>query len=194
MAETIDRKSIPISLFFKGTGFYGIYGENNEIKFDLLLSESHDFQSDVSAHSIEDGSVISDHIHNVSRSGGITGIISNFSIHTENEEVYNRAQDVFDLLVTLYEEKRPVIMQTILDVYENVVIISMPIARDSDSGDSIVIQVNFQQIKIVKLQEVQLELEVKVNNLKSKRNRKVSKKVNTGRSTTKNIEVPNDAF
>ncbi|MGD8707100.1 MAG: hypothetical protein PVI88_00265 [Nitrosopumilaceae archaeon] len=149
------------------------------------MSEDHNFESDVTDHPVEDGSNITDHIQNRLENGTLTGIISNFSINTPG--LYsNRAQDAFDALVALWKEKTLVTITTVLRVYENVAIVSIPIARDTDSGESITIQVSFKQVKTVKLQEVTLELDVKVQDLKSNKNRQVAKKTEVGRTTKQN--------
>ncbi len=56
---------VPASLFFKGLGIYGVEDEEGAfISFDLVLSENHNFDSEVTTHPIEDGSEVSDHIQN----------------------------------------------------------------------------------------------------------------------------------
>jgi len=116
-------------------------------------------------------------------SGTLSGIVTNFSINTMGI-ISNRAQDAFDALVALWREKTLLTAVTMLKVYENVVITDMPIVRDTDSGESLTAQISFKQVKIVKLQEVVLELNVKVNNLGSNANRQVAGKTNIGRTTT----------
>jgi len=68
---------VPASLFFRGSQVYGIDSKAGAINFDLIVSESHSFDSDVSTHSVEDGSEISDHIQNIAQDGSFTGIMSN---------------------------------------------------------------------------------------------------------------------
>lgn len=179
-STTTDNKpKVPVSLFFRGTNIYGL----EDLKFDLILSESHDFNSQVTQHPIEDGSVISDHIQNAMRTGGITALISNFSINSGPVEGNNRAQDAYDILVDLWEKREVVSMATVLDFYENVVITSMPIARDAGTGEALVVQINFQQIKIVKLQEVAFEAAINPKNMTTAQGQRVSKNLNAGRTT-----------
>lgn len=170
--------TLPTSLFFKNNRQYGI----GTIKFDLIMSEDHNFESEVTSHPVEDGSVISDHIQNRLENGTVTGIISNFSINTLGL-ASNRAQDAFEALVALWKEKTLVTIVTVLRVYEDVAITSAPVARDSDSGESITIQVSFRKVNTVKLQEVVLDLSVKVNDLDSNANRQVAGSTSIGRTT-----------
>jgi hypothetical protein len=170
--------NLPVNLFFKNNRTYGV----GTIAFDLIMSEDHNFESDITAHPVENGSVISDHIQNKLENGTITGIISNFSINTLGL-ASNRAQDAFEALVALWKERTLVTVVSVLRVYENVAIIKAPVARDSDSGESITIQVSFQKVTTVKLQEVVLDLTVKVNNLDSNANRQVAGSTSIGRTT-----------
>lgn len=170
--------ALPFQLFFKYNRSYGI----GSISFDLITSEDHNFRSNVTEHPVEDGSDITDHIQNQLQSGTLTGLISNFSINSTGL-ISNRAQDVFDALVSLWELRTLMTAMTMLKVYDNVAITEIPITRDTDSGESIVIQVSFKQVKVVYLQEVTLELDVKVNNLATNKNRQVAKKRRIGRTT-----------
>ena len=172
--------TIPVSLFFQGALAFGV----DNIGFDLLLSESHDFQAVATSHPVEDGTIISDHIQNQLRTGGITGLTTNFSLYSNEILVTNRAQDAFDAFKQLYENREIVTVYTIYEVYEDVVITNMPIARDASSGESITIQVNFQQVKQVKLQEIVLELAIKVANLNTSINRQAAAATTAGRTTT----------
>ena len=175
---------IPISLFFKGNRTYGV----GNIKFDLLYTESHNFDSAVSVHPVEDGSQISDHIQNAMESGSITGLISNYSINAD-VITSNRAQDVFNALVSLWNERTLVTITSILKVYDNVAITSMPIIRDASSGESIIIQLSFQQVKVVKLQELELVLSVKVNDLDSDINQQTVDVIDAGRTVPELSEL-----
>jgi len=170
---------LPASLFFKDNRKYGV----GNINFDLVLSENHNFNAKVTSHPIEDGSEISDHIENELENGTINGLISNFSLNTAII-TSNRAQDVFEALVALWKEKTTVTITTVLRVYENVVITSMPFMRDASQGDSLPISISFRKLRIVKLQEVVLELSVKVNDLESDVNKQVVDEVDIGETTT----------
>lgn len=166
---------LPISLFFKNNRKYGI----GSITFDLILSENHNFNSSVSSHPIEDGSEISDHIHNEMEKGTVNGLISNYSLKA-GEITSNRAQDVFEALVDLWNRKELVTIKTVLKVYSDVAITSMPFMRDASQGESLPIAISFQRLKTVKLQTVTLELSVNVNDLDSDTNKQVAAEVNVG--------------
>ena len=176
--------AVPISLFFKGNRKYGV----GNITFDLVKSESHSYRSNITDHKIEDGSIISDHIENELENGTLNGLISNYSLSI-GEITTNRAQDTFEALVELWKKKSPVTIVTVLKVYNDVVISSMPFMRDTSQGESLPISVSFRKLNIVKLQEVTLELSVKINDLDSDLNKQISPETDIG-ETVATEETP----
>lgn len=170
---------IPVSLFFKNNRKYGV----GSITFDLILSENHNFNSSVSTHPIEDGADIGDHIENELESGTLNALVSNYSLST-GTIVSNRAQDTMEALITLWKDKTPVTITTVLRVYTDVVITSMPFMREASQGDSLPISVSFKKVEIVTLQQVLLELSIKVDDLDSDINKQVSPELNIGETTT----------
>lgn len=169
--------ALPTTLFFAGNREYGI----DSIKFDLVISESHNFNNIVSEHDVEDGSRISDHIKNNLETGNLTGLISNFSLNV-GFLVSNRAQDAFDELIRLWKKRIPVTMVTVMRVYENVAIMDVMVDRSSDTGEAIALNVSFQQIKTVKLKEVQIDVGVRIRDTKSDQNRQSSPRAEIGRT------------
>ena len=172
---------LPVSLFFKGNKTYGI----GTLKFDLLLSEDHNFDNTITEHPVEDGSIISDHIQNELENGNLTGLISNFSINTVGLSS-NRAQDAFELLVELWKSRQLFTITTIHRTYDNVGIVSMPISRDAESAESIIIQCNFRKVEVVKLQTLELEIEINLAGLDTDTQKQVSPQVDIGRSVGQN--------
>ena len=59
-------------LFFKESGY-----TVDSIRFDLLLDEQHSVDAEVTQHTVEDGSTISDHIRLLPRKGSLTGFVTN---------------------------------------------------------------------------------------------------------------------
>lgn len=180
---------IPQSLFFKNNRKYGV----GQINFDLVLSENHNYNSTVSKHPVQDGSEISDHIDRELESGTLNGLMTNYSLQI-GENTTNRAQDTFEALVALWEEETPVTITTVLKVYSDVVITSMPFMRDNTQGESLPISISFEKIEIVKLQEVTLELSVKLNDLDSDLNKQVAEEVDVGETTTREAVFENGSI
>jgi hypothetical protein len=171
--------ALPVRLFFKGNRIYGV----GNIAFDLVLSETHNFTSKVTSHPVEDGSEITDHIYNDLENGSINGLISNFSLNSTGA-VTNRAQSVFEALISLWRERTPVTIRTVMRVYENVVITSMPFLREASQGESLPISISFRKIEVVKLEEITVELSIKVADLSTDINKQVSPEVNVGETST----------
>lgn len=168
---------IPIQLFFEKRE-YGV----GSIKFDLILTESHNFSNEITEHNVEDGSVITDHIKNNLENGSLTGIISNFSLKVFGVFT-NRAQDAFDELIRLWKEKTLVTILTVMKVYEDVAITDVSIDRSGDTGEAISLNISFKKVNIVKLKTVKIDLTVNVGAMNTDQNKQASPKLELGRTT-----------
>jgi hypothetical protein len=73
MAAEVHKKTKTSSLFFRGAGYFV-----GSIQFDLLLSEEHSLEAEVSNHPIENGANVSDHVRNLPRKGSLSGLVTNF--------------------------------------------------------------------------------------------------------------------
>ena len=141
---------VPFQLFFANNRQYGV----GSITFDLIISEQHTFNNQIADHSVEDGSVITDHIKNELETGSLVGLISNFSINAFINFT-NRAQSAFDALIDLWQSKQLVTIVTVMRVYDNVAIMGCSIARSSSTGEAIELNISFKKIRTVKLQQFQ---------------------------------------
>lgn len=98
------------SLFFKDEGYFV-----GSIQFDILLSESHSLESQVTEHPIETGAVVSDHIRELPRKGSLSGLVTNFPLKTTatlpTEFLEKIAalgnQNYLDSFVSQYSTRRP---------------------------------------------------------------------------------------
>lgn len=176
---------IPTSLFFSKLKKYGV----GALSFDLIMAEEHNLENVITAHNIESGSVITDHIQNELEGGTVTGLISNFSLNTFFISS-NRSQDAFDLLYTIWKSKALVDIVTIYKTYTNVAITSAPVARDRDSAESIILQISFQKINIVTLQKVTLEIGIGINGLNTDIQKQISPGIDAGRAVGTPASVP----
>ena len=175
--------SIPASLFFTNS-LYKVGG----IAFDLLLSEDHSLSSTVSERSIENGSVISDHVQKQLREGSLTGLVSNYSVNQYIPELplalqakiatrrkvsaadveiadrpTNRALDAYQLFKMLWENAEPVTISTTMETYENVVVTEISTGRNGDTGDALEFSVRFRQVRIVTLEQAIIETAIRPN-------------------------------
>lgn len=154
------------------------------ITFDLLLSESHIFNNNVTRYNVEDGADISDHIQNDLEAGSVSGLITNFSIY-DGEVFNNKSQEAYDTIRDLWKKRQLVDIYTILQIYEQVAITNISINRDSESGESLICDFSFQEFNKVKLQEIVVELSIKLKDMQSKQNKQSSPNLNTGKNQGK---------
>ena len=170
--------TISTTLFFKNNRIYGV----GAITFDLILSEGHNLNNDITQYNVEDGSIISDHIRNQLESGVVSGLITNFSIN-DVALLGNKAQIAFDQIVQLWRDRTLVDIYTVYKVYEQVAITSISINRDESSGESLVADFSFQEMNIVSLQAVEVQAGIKLANMNSSQNRQSSVSSNFGKQT-----------
>ena len=71
MPGTGEKLATSYLLFKSGGYFVG------SIDFDLLLDEQHSIEAEVTQHTVDDGSTISDHIRMMPRKGSLTGFVTN---------------------------------------------------------------------------------------------------------------------
>jgi len=175
MATTRELAAL---LFFRGKREYKVAG----IKFDLLLGEQHNFSNSVTEHNIEEGQPITDHIENQLERGGLTGLISNFSILTPGLLGGNRAQDAFDAMERLWKERTLVTISTIMKVYEDVAITNIAISRTEGTGEAIVANISFKKVNTVKLKKSVIEAGVSVGDMGPDLNKQAAPEVNAGKA------------
>lgn len=187
---------IPVSMFFRPDGYSASNGVDS-VTFDLILSEDHALTSVVSSHPVQDGSVISDHITNDLRKGSLKGLVSNFSVtrgsfDAEDEITIgettavrnlskNAASQAWDIFKEIWEAKQLVTIVTVLEVYEDVAITSVAASRNMDSGEAQVFDIQFQQVKRVKLKEATITATNQPKKMDNNLDRQASVKIDTGR-------------
>lgn len=163
------------SLFFRNNRDY----KAGNISFDLILNESHNFNNTVTDYNVEDGSFVSDHIRNEKLEGSVTGLITNFSLFS-SALISNRSQIVFEKLEQLWRDRELVDIVTVYKVYKNVAITSISISRTNDQGEAIEFEISFKEVNVVKLQSVDIEVDIKLKNMNTDINRQSANILNAG--------------
>ena len=200
-----DPKSVPIpaSVFYAKDGF-----SVGEFSVDLILSEHHALVSTVSLHPVEEGAAIADHIRQELRGGSLNALVSNHSLNLSGDysvaeagdsqkmpnygtstrtRTANPAKDMWENLKALWENREPVTIVTTLEVYENVVITHAATSRAEDSGEALEFEIQFTQIRTVKLQEVQITASVAPLTMKTDTDKKAAVKKNKGKEVAKPV-------
>lgn len=186
--------SVPITLLANLGNLYGVNGgtETGVLEFDLLLTETHNFQNTVTTHPVENGSEITDHIKNELRNGSLTGMVSAYSIrfrtfNTVGDLVadafsfVDAEQKAFDTLEKIWRARIPVTITTLMRVYENVAITNISTSRSEADGKSITFSISFRELKQVSLKRLQVEANIEVANLDSDINKQIAPAENAGR-------------
>jgi hypothetical protein len=153
------------------------------ITFDLILSETHTFNNKISDYNVEDGSIISDHIQNELEQGSLSGLFTNFSIFRSTAG--NTSQEAFNSLYELWKKRELVTIGTVLKLYENMAITSISMGKSADDGESIVANISFRQVNVVKLQSVEITAAIKIEDLKTDKNKQIAPKNNKGNTVPK---------
>lgn len=207
------------SLFFKDEGYFV-----GSVQFDLILSENHSLEAQVTEHPIENGATVADHIRELPRKGSLSGLVTNFPLKTTAtlpseflekiaamgngnylesfaaqygyrrdpgpsqadydalERPRNRAFDAWTLFKDLMAARSPVTISTGLEKYYDAVITKVSTDRESSTGDALTFRVEFQQIKLVTLTEVEITTTTKPLNLATATNRQASPKASKGKT------------
>lgn len=179
------------SLFVKQGG-YTVAG----FAFDLVLNENHSLESEVTQHPVEAGSAIGTHVQNKLRTGGLEGLISNWSLGSPlflDDAWFNfvglsagpnrAAQTYQDVLKVLWEEKSPVDIVLGLDTYEGAIITSITANRDEESGDAQSYTLAFQELPQVQLKKTKISAQVSPAAPTNSLNRQASPTLDLGRQT-----------
>ena len=162
-------QSVPASLFWREEGL-GIYGDSKltYMPFNLFISEKHSLKFRVSDHPLQDGSTISDHVHQEMQECTIEGMFTNHPMRKLEEvnevkfkdeyatsevrpTVSNTALANFEKLKLLAKQRKPVRLVCSLEIYPKMVITNIDYDRDSKSGSSIRFTMTLRELKTVSL-------------------------------------------
>lgn len=141
--------------YIKGTGLAAL-------SVDTVDEETHEWENDVSQYPVEGMADISDNIKAKPDELKVRCFVSNTPINGLIDQYLNfadrflngrkRTQDAYNQLLALRKLRLPVTVATRYRVYENVGITRVQIIRDPKEGDSLIFDVFFKQIDIVKSQ------------------------------------------
>lgn len=146
---------MPVGALVLAQNLAMISDSTGEVQFllDCLVSDNHTWSSEVSEYPVESGATISDHVRNLPLRVEIEAIVSNTPIGTAREQrtVPDESTDaLYDHLMKIHEDRRPVTISTSLRTYESMVLQDLAIPRDAQTGDAIRFTASFIQVKQVK--------------------------------------------
>lgn len=119
--------------------------------FDIIMSESREQSATVTEHAIQDGSTITDHIHFALANGTLGGKVSNHSKFAPPTTPFaaDRFKTAYEEAERIYLAGEPVTAYCVMRKYENVIIDSLSMDRDGDSGLAQEFTMTFKQLRIV---------------------------------------------
>ncbi|MGD9663408.1 MAG: phage baseplate protein [Porticoccaceae bacterium] len=145
------------------------------VYFDALSEESIEARSEVSEHTIEDGSAISDHVRPQSLGVQVRALLTG----PDWQDRYRRLREA---------ERRGVVTTYagVLEVLENCVIDSLTPHKDAQIANGVELDIRFRQVRIAKLSTREIRLPDPVTEVKPE-----SKPVEAGKKEPKK-ETPQE--
>lgn len=113
---------------------------------DATLSEDHSYNSRVTNYPVEDGRIISDHVINEPETLQITGIVSDTPLSILAP--FNRSVDAFNRLVRIHSNRERITVVTGIKVYTDMVMTSLQVPRNVQTGQSLTFIIDLQKIFI----------------------------------------------
>lgn len=111
---------------------------------DATLSETHETTSTVTSFPVEDGSFISDYVINNPETLVISGLVTDTPLNILSG--FNRSITSYNELLRLQNNKQLVTVVTGIKVYTNMIMTSISVPRDAQTGRSLTFNINFQKL------------------------------------------------
>lgn len=127
-------------------------GTIGELVLDARIDENHQLSNDVTQYPVEEGSNITDHVRNRPFVLTMTGHVTNSPIEyvgfdeglnrfdstvSEGAIAEGRSYSAYDVLITMYNSRILMDVQTTLNLYENMIFQDLVIPRNSSIGGEI---------------------------------------------------------
>lgn len=195
-------QSVPASLFWREEGL-GIHHGDSKLTympFNLFISEKHSLKFRVSDHPLQDGSTISDHVHQEMQECTIEGMFTNHPLKKSWEvnevkfkdeyatsevkpTVSNTALANFEKLKLLAKQRKPVRLVCSLEIYPKMVITGIDYDRDSKSGSSIRFTMTLRELKTVSLKATTGTYNFQPEELKTANDKMIASEKKVGKRT-----------
>ena len=195
-------QSVPASLFWREEGL-GIHHGDSKLTympFNLFISEKHSLKFRVSDHPLQDGSTISDHVHQEMQECTVEGMFTNHPLRKLEEvnevkfkdeyatsdvkpTVSNTALANFEKLKLLAKQRKPVRLVCSLEIYPKMVITGIDYERDSKSGSSIRFTMTLRELKTVSLKATTGTYNFQPEELKTANDKMIASEQKVGKRT-----------
>lgn len=195
-------QSVPASLFWREESL-GIHHGDSKLTympFNLFISEKHSLKFRVSDHPLQDGSTISDHVHQEMQECTVEGMFTNHPLRKLEEvnevkfkdeyatsdvkpTVSNTALANFEKLKLLAKQRKPVRLVCSLEIYPKMVITGIDYDRDSKSGSSIRFTMTLRELKTVSLMATTGTYNFQPEELKTANDKMIASEKKVGKRT-----------
>jgi hypothetical protein len=121
-------------------------------QIDASLTETHDREADVTSYPVEQGVDVADNVRALPIEIEIEGIVSDSpigSVAQNRDPNSTPSKDALAKLDAIWEAREPITIATSLKRYANMVMTSLSIPRDKDSGRALKFKAHFKQVIIV---------------------------------------------
>ena len=116
----------------------------SSVVLDAVLTEDHQYNSRVTNYPIENGRDITDHIINEPDTLQITGVVSDTPLSFLAP--FNRSINSFNRLIEIHERKERITVVTGIKVYTDMVMTSLQVPRNVQSGQSLTFVIDLQKV------------------------------------------------
>ena len=124
---------------------------------DVTVSETYTYGTTSTEYPIEDGSIITDHVRNMPVTLQLDGFISGTQMANYDQynpyfpvdliqPAENRIPDALDILMDIYLSRQPSSIIAGLQVFQSMILTSLSIPRNKDTGDSFRFSSSWKQI------------------------------------------------
>lgn len=149
-------------------------------EIDAAISEEHAFAAEVTAHPVEKGADVADHIRPQPVVVSIEGVVSDTPMlgladrrgdrDSSGRFQYLPSNDALAWLKAIRDRAEPITIETSIGLYENMLMESLSIPQTAAGGGALRFRASFKQLRVVTNERVQVRVELP----------KAAKKVNRG--------------
>lgn len=167
---------------------------------DAAPVETHNLDSELTPHPIEEGADVSDHVRVLPDRVVIEGLVSNapvgeVAVTRENETPvaghFLPADDALAYLRQVRDDREPIMVETQIEVYESMVLTNLSVPRDTRTGDALRFRATFQQALIVRTERTSVPVAVPRAQKKSQRGGKQSPSLADSKALEKQKQITN---
>jgi hypothetical protein len=124
-----------------------------QIEVDVSVSETHETDCDVTENPVESGANITDHVQVKPARLTVEGLVSDTPIKFLQgvRDLFddNRSRKTYEELLAIQTAREPIDVITGLKQYSNMILKTLTVPRNSDTGRSLRFTAQFQEVRIV---------------------------------------------